>query len=108
MAIEITNGFTTFNTFVQFAEHRNGAGLKEDVAKAVLDIDQRHISTVTVSSASSTNAGWFSRTGNDKIDNDRTRDIFKAAIAKMFGGESKIPRTSSRRCRWRITGTASR
>ena len=91
MAIEITNGFTTFNTFVQFAEHRNGAGLKEDVAKAVLNIDQRHISTVTVSSASSTNAGWFSRTGNDKIDNDRTRDIFKAAIAKMFGGEKKIP-----------------
>ena len=91
MAINISNGFSTFNTFVQFAEHRNAAGLKGDVAKATLSLDKRAISTVTVGSAATTSASWFSRTGNDKIDNDRTRDIFKAAIAKMFGGESKIP-----------------
>jgi hypothetical protein len=91
MAINITNGFSTFNTFVQFAEHRNAAGLKGDVAKATLSLDKRAISTVTVGSAATTSASWFSRTGNDKIDNDRTREIFRAAIAKMFGGESKIP-----------------
>ena len=91
MAIHISDAFATFNTFVQFAEHRNGAGLKGAVADAVLDFDRRNISAVTVGSASKTSAGWLTRTGNDKIANDRTREIFKAAIAKMFGGESKIP-----------------
>ncbi len=108
MAINIDNGFTTFNTFVRFAEHRSGAGLKDAAAKATLELDKRNISSVTVGSASKTSSSWFSRTGNDKTANDRTREIFKAAIVKMFGGESKIPRMSSRRCRWRITGTASR
>ena len=91
MAIHISDAFATFNTFVQFAEHRNGAGLKGAAADAVLNFDRRNISAVTVGSASKTSAGWFTRTGNDKIANDRTREIFKAAIAKMFGGESKIP-----------------
>ncbi len=108
MAINIDNGFTTFNTFVRFAEHRSGAGLKGDVAKATMGLDDRRISVVTVGSARSTNVAWLSRTASDKTENNNTREIFKAAIAKMFGGESKIPRTSSRRCRWRITGTASR
>jgi hypothetical protein len=91
MAININNAFTTFDTFVKFAEHRSAAGLKGEVAKATVAFDNRNISSVTVGSASRTNAGWFSRTGNDKIDNDRTREIFKAAIVKMFGGESEIP-----------------
>ena len=91
MAINIDNGFTTFNTFVRFAEHRSGAGLKDAAAKATLELDERRISSVTVGSASKTSSSWFSRTGNDKIANDRTREIFKAAIVKMFGGESKIP-----------------
>ena len=91
MSINISNGFDTFNTFVQFAAHRSGAGLKGSAVKATLSFDNRNISAVEVSSASKTSAGWFSRTDSDKSDNDRTRDIFRAAIVKMFGGESKIP-----------------
>ncbi len=109
MAINITNGFSTFDTFVKFAESRNAAGLKGDVANATMGLDDRRISVVTVGSARSTNAAWLSRTGDDKTDNDRTREIFKTAIAKMFGGEKNPPpRTSSRRWRWRTTGRASR
>ena len=91
MAIQINNGFSTFDTFVQFAKSRSAAGLKGDVANATMGLDDRRISVVTVGSARSTNAAWLSRTGDDKTDNDRTREIFKTAIAKMFGGEKKIP-----------------
>ena len=91
MAINVNNGFTTFDTFVQFAEHRSAAGLKGAAAKATMGLDNRRISVVTVGSASSTNTNWFSRTDADKIDNNTTREIFKSAVARMFGGESKIP-----------------
>lgn len=91
MAININNGFAAFDTFVEFAQHRAAAGLKDAVANATTDLDKRRISFVTVGSASATSASWFSRTDNDKVDNNTTRDIFKAAIAKMFGGEKNIP-----------------
>ena len=52
MAIQLTNGFSTF---VKFAENRSAAGLKGDVAKATMGLDDRRISVVTVGSASKTN-----------------------------------------------------
>ena len=91
MAIQLTNGFSTFDAFVQFAQSQSAAGRKGGVAKATMGLDDRSISVVTVGSASRTSAGWFSRTDDDKAANNATREIFKAAIAKMFGGEKKIP-----------------
>lgn len=91
MAINISDGFSTFNTFVEFANYFKDAGDKGKAAKATMGLDDRNISLVTVTAASRTSAKWVSRTGADKAANDHTRDIFKAAIAKMFGGESKIP-----------------
>lgn len=70
MAIQLTNGFSTFDAFVKFAENRSSAGLKGDVAKATLELDDRRISVATVGSASKTSAAWLSRTGDDKITPD--------------------------------------
>ena len=56
MAIQLTNGFSTFDTFVKFAENRSAAGLKGDVAKATMGLNDRRISIATVGSARSTSA----------------------------------------------------
>ena len=78
-----------FNRFVDFAVSQNGSGKAiADAANGKFDVGGL-ARQVTV--ASGDRVGALFRSQDAKDVNNVTRDIFRNAIADMFGGESKIP-----------------
>ena len=78
-----------FNRFVDFAVSQNGSGKAiADAANGKFDVGGL-ARQVTV--ASGDRVGALFRSQGAKDVNNVTRDIFRNAIADMFGGESKIP-----------------
>ena len=91
MALDINGYNSVFNTFVQFAQENRNV----DKGKAILDakiespLGGRKILSIDLAKNDSVH-NW-TRGFDQWTVNDRTRAIFKAAVANMFGGESKIP-----------------
>ena len=86
MAIQLN---ADFNRFVDFAVAQNGSGKAiADAANGKFDVDglTRHVVP-----ASGDKVGALFRSQTAKDVNNVTRDIFRNAVADMFGGESRIP-----------------
>ena len=78
----------TFTAFVQFAENSFKTGDKKAIANVVENpLGKR---TITASKTDSV-GGFLFRTRLEEGANNATRDIFLAAVGRMFGGKSKIP-----------------
>ncbi len=80
-----------FRDFVNFAQERVNAGKEEAIAilKGQQSLGGRKMIAVTRSLTDEVHK--WTRTTEEKGDNDATRTFFRQAIANMFGGESKIP-----------------
>ena len=84
------NGYNnTFTAFVNFAQERVNAGEKKAIANiATTNLGKRRIVASTTDGVGL--SGMF-RTRWEEGANNATRDIFLKAVARMFGGKSKIP-----------------
>ena len=90
MALDVNGYNSVFKSFVDFAQERIGANRAKDVADArVNQLGNRKILAITRSQTDEVHK-WL-RTTDEYDVNDRTRAIFKAAVANMFGGEDRIP-----------------
>lgn len=78
-----------FNRFVNFATEQNASSKAiADAANGKFDVNSLARQVVA---ASGDKVGKLFRSQTAKDDNNVTRDIFRNAVADMFGGESKIP-----------------
>jgi hypothetical protein len=80
-----------FNAFATFAQQRVDAGEGKAVISASVTkpLDGRKILNVAT-----TNRDFVHKWSRDETDwevNDRTRSLFKQAVARVFGGEDRIP-----------------
>lgn len=94
MALGIDGYNDVFRNFADFAQKSLQAG--DEKAIATVDeqqsVDGRKILTVTNSFADHLkNWNTWTRRGDAKSANDLSRQLFRDAVASMFGGESKIP-----------------
>ena len=80
-----------FQSFVDFAQQRFDAGDKTAVISATVTkpLDGRKILSVDQSKTDSVHK--WTRGFDEWTVNDRTRALFRQSVAKLFGGESKIP-----------------
>ena len=92
MALDINTGYNaTFKAFADFAQQRVNANDAKAVADAHVQkpLGGRNILAVTQSLTDSVHK--WTRGVDEWVVNDRTRELFKKAVADMFGGENKIP-----------------
>lgn len=90
MALDVNGYNSVFKSFVDFAQERIGA----NQAKAVADARIKKFNgeeVLAIAHVKTDDVHKWLRTGDECDVNDRTRAIFRAAVANMFGGESKIP-----------------
>ena len=92
MALDVNGYNSIFKSFVNFAETNKHI----DKGRAILDatpstLTNRGIKAVTIDFAKNDSVHNWTRGSEQWEVNDRTRGIFKAAIASMFGGEERIP-----------------
>ena len=89
MAIEFNTA--TFDAFVSFARTQEAAGKEKAVARVETSV-QGGLETRTIKRAS---GDWVGvgpgRLGSLKDANNVARDLFRKAVADMFGGENHIP-----------------
>jgi len=88
MALEINNA--QFSQFVQFAEQQMQAGKSKAVAR-VGDAQVGPLAGRTITAAKGEFVGNIWRSVDTRNANDIARDLFRNAIAEMFGGEGNIP-----------------
>jgi len=90
MPLPPVNGYNrTFTAFVNFAQEHFDAGEKKAIANvATTNLGKRRIVASTTDGVGL--SGMF-RTRWEEGANNATRDIFLKAVARMFGGKSKIP-----------------
>ena len=92
MALDINGYNAVFKKFTDFAQAKVDAGQTKAIADAHLQqplLGGRRV--LAVSTAQNDAVHKWTRTNDQYIVNDRTRALFKKAVADMFGGESKIP-----------------
>ena len=92
MALDINGYNAVFKKFTDFAQAKVDAGQTKAIANAHLQqplLGGRRV--LAVSTAQNDAVHKWTRTNDQYIVNDRTRALFKKAVADMFGGESKIP-----------------
>ena len=92
MALDVNTGYSNvFKTFVDFAQQRVNANDASAIADAHVQkpLGGRKIIAITQSLTDSVHK--WTRGVDEWVVNDRTRELFKKAIADMFGGENKIP-----------------
>ena len=90
MPLDINGYNGVFKSFVAFAQERFEANQTKAVADAhVNKLNGRNILAITRSKTDEVHK-WL-RTNDEYLVNDRTRNLFRKAIADMFGGESNIP-----------------
>ena len=92
MALDVNGYNSIFKSFVNFAETNKHI----DKGRAILDatpsaLTNRGIKAVTIDFAKNDSVHNWTRGSEQWEVNDRTRGIFKASIASMFGGEARIP-----------------
>ncbi len=94
MALDINGYNSAFKSFVDFAEEKCAKKETTAIADATLEsstLEGRRIVAVTDAQGDSLHK-WF-RGQTRTTANDRTRRLFMNAVADMFGGESKIPKS---------------
>ncbi|MBR1589137.1 MAG: hypothetical protein IJ658_12525 [Kiritimatiellae bacterium] len=91
MALTINNA--QFNQFVQFAEQQMQAGKSKAVAEIGGRAAEGPLAGRTIIASTVDHVGTFIRFQSLKDDNNDVRDLFRSAVAKMFGGESNIPKS---------------
>lgn len=92
MALDINGYSSVFKSFVDFAQRKFAERETKAIADATLEsaaLSGRKI--VAVTDAKGDSLHKWSRGLNVTIANDRTRTLFRNAVADMFGGEAKIP-----------------
>ena len=92
MALDINTGYNvTFKAFADFAQQRVDANDAKAIADARFQkpLGGRKILAVTQSLTDSVHK--WTRGMDEWVVNDRTRELFRKAVADMFGGENKIP-----------------
>jgi len=90
MALDINGYNETFKAFVDFAQAKAAQNEKKAVARGTLENGE--LAGRQVTAADTDYVHKRRRSENDKTANDRTRDMFKAAVIDMFGGEARIPK----------------
>ena len=90
MALDINGYNETFKAFVDFAQSKAAQNEKKAVARGTLE--NGALAGREIKAADTDSVHKWRRSEDDKTANDRTRDIFKAAIIDMFGGEARIPK----------------
>ena len=90
MPLNVTDAYSAqFDQFVQFANRQANAAKSTTVAR--LDSSDGTLATRTISSTTDDKVHALKRSADTKAANNAVRDIFKKAVADMFGGESRIP-----------------
>ena len=90
MPINAADGYSAqFSQFVRFAEQE----AKPTESKSIARLDQSggSLATRTITAGTDDKAYAFRRSSESKEANNAVRDLFKDAVAEMFGGESRIP-----------------
>ena len=93
MALDVNGYNGVFRSFVNFAETNKNI----DKGRTILDAtpsrfnSKRDITAVTIDVAKNDSVHKWTRGVAEWKVNERTRNIFRAAVIHMFGGESKIP-----------------
>ena len=89
MALEINNA--TFNAFVDFAKAQEAAGKQRAVAR----LDTAATGSLAGHTIKAASGDWVGigvgRLRSQKNANNIARDLFKTAVADIFGGEDHIP-----------------
>ena len=91
MALDINGYNSVFRNFVQFAQQRVDANDAKAVISATVTKPLQGRAILTLDTSKTDEVHKWTRTNDEFAVNDRTRALFKAAVANMFGGESKIP-----------------
>ena len=91
MALDVNGYNSVFKAFVDFAQRKFDAGEKKAVIRATVTKPLEGRAILKLGTSRTDEVHKWTRTNDEYAVNDRTRDLFKSAIAKMFGGESKIP-----------------
>lgn len=82
-----------FNRFLEFAQRSMGTGNEKAVARTgdMVAGAGGALTVRSIKAATTDKAFALFRSGEDKADNNATRELFKKVIADLFGGESLIP-----------------
>ncbi len=91
MALDINGYNATFKAFADFAANHIAANGGKTIANATVQQPLGGRKIVAVDVAQGDSVHKWTRGVEQWVVNDRTRGLFKKAIADMFGGESKIP-----------------
>lgn len=91
MAVNIKKS-EQFEQFVSFAKLAMAEGKTKAVARQSLEAEGKKPEIRPIVSTATDRAFAMRRTSIDKTANNATRDLFKAAIAEMYGGEKNIPK----------------
>ena len=91
MSLDVNGYNETFNSFVKFAQQRISANDSKAVADATTQKQIEDPKSLSISKSSSDEVHKWKRTGDERKANNHTRELFKAAVIDMFGGEAKIP-----------------
>ena len=107
MALEIN---AQFNRFVQFAQQQANPATSEAIARVTGNEDALAGRSISASNTDHVRGvfNWGSRSGTDADKNNETRALFKKAVADIFGGEDKIPKTVQDAMRLKDYGTPER
>ena len=91
MPIQLDNA--QYNAFVSFALGANDENAIAHAGAAPAD----PLAGRTISAGTGDSVHALTRTTDSRKANDAARDIFRKAIAQIFGGEKQIPPASARR-----------
>lgn len=89
MALDINGYNATFKAFADFAKTQMDAGNEKAVART--GAGGAALGGRTIVAATTDRAFAFTRSQADKRANDIARDLFRQAVADLFGGEANIP-----------------
>ena len=107
MALEIN---AQFKQFVQFARQQANPATSEAIARVTGTEDALAGRSISASNTDHVRGvfNWSGRSDTDAARNNETRALFRKAVADIFGGEGKIPKTVRDAMRLKDYGTPER
>ena len=107
MALEIN---AQFKQFVQFARQQANPATSEAIARVTGTEDALAGRSISTSNTDHVRGvfNWSGRSDTDAARNNETRALFRKAVADIFGGEGKIPKTVRDAMRLKDYGTPER
>ena len=99
-----------FNRFVQFAQRQANPATSEAIARVTGKEDALAGRSISASNTDHVRGvfNWSGRSDTDAARNNETRALFRKAVADIFGGEGKIPKTVRDAMRLKDYGTPER